>query len=162
MAVQWFRKAVLLFWVPLLLAACRGDDGDTDANSDAADSYAAARQACVDRINEYRSTEGLPPYARWTEAEACADDQAAQDAASGTAHGAFGQCDEWAQNECPGWGSLEQVVSGCLQMMWEEGPGEDFNAHGHYINMSSTEYDRVACGFFTTANGDVWAVQDFK
>ncbi|MEB2321900.1 MAG: hypothetical protein OZ921_05255, partial [Sorangiineae bacterium] len=37
------------------------------------DPYAAARQACVDGINQYRATLGLAPYARWTSAEACAD-----------------------------------------------------------------------------------------
>ena len=46
--------------------------------------------------------------------------------------------------------------------MWNEGPGSDFNTHGHYINMSSTMYKQVACGFYTTAAGKIWAVQDFK
>lgn len=47
-------------------------------------------------------------------------------------------------------------------MMWAEGPGADFQQHGHYINMSSTSYTTVACGFYTTAGGDVWSVQDFR
>ena len=47
--------------------------------------------------------------------------------------------------------------------MWAEGPGTDFSAHGHYINMSSTDYTQVACGYYTTSDGKtVWAVQDFK
>ena len=78
------------------------------------------------------------------------------------AHGAFGQCSENAQNECLGWpGPPEGMITGCLQVMWAEGPG-DFQNHGHYINMSNPQYTQVACGFFTMANGDVWAVQDFK
>ena len=137
-------------------------DSDTDTDADGDDPLASYRISCVDKINEYRATLGLDPYDRWTEAESCADDQAQQDSVSGTAHGAFGQCDEWAQNECPGWGSLDQIISSCLQMMWDEGPGEDFQAHGHYINMSSEDYTRAACGFYTTASGDVWAVQDFR
>ena len=163
---RWMVLCVLL----LLPAACRdggGDDTtDTDphpgGDADADDPYSAARQDCVDRINEYRASEGLPAYDRWTEAEDCADSQAEQDAASNTAHGAFGQCDEWAQNECPGFGSVDQVIDRCLQMMWDEGPGDDFNTHGHYINMTNPDYTQAACGFYTTSSGDVWAVQDFR
>jgi hypothetical protein len=74
-----------------------------------------------------------------------------------------------AQDECPGWGSNTQVVSGCLQQMWDEGPppsssctGTCFNDHGHFINMTSTSNTKVACGFFTTPAGKVWAVQNFS
>ena len=44
----------------------------------------------------------------------------------------------------------------------DEGPGTDFSTHGHYINMSSTKYSAVACGFYQTPGGKFWAVQDFK
>lgn len=54
------------------------------------------------------------------------------------------------------------MIDGCLEMMWAEGPGTDFSAHGHYINMSNTGYKMVACGFHVTANGSVWSVQNFK
>ena len=54
------------------------------------------------------------------------------------------------------------MIGGCLDMMWAEGPGADFATHGHYINMSSTKYSKVACGFYTMASGKVWSVQDFK
>jgi hypothetical protein len=120
-------------------------------------------QACVDAINSYRATLGLPPYQRWTDAESCADGQALSDGTSMSAHGAFGKCMENAQNECPGWpGPPESMIGGCLKMMWAEGPGSDFAKHGHYINMSSTQYTKVACGFHTFADGTVWAVQDFR
>lgn len=46
--------------------------------------------------------------------------------------------------------------------MWNEGPGSDFQTHGHYINMASTQYTKVACGFAVMPNGSVWAVQDFQ
>jgi hypothetical protein len=122
-----------------------------------------AADLCVNIINQYRSTLGLPPYERWTQAEPCADDQAQSDSQTMQAHGAFGQCSESAQNECPGWpGTPESILPGCLQMMWDEGPGTDFSKHGHYINMSSTQYTQVACGFHTTPGGDVWSVQDFR
>ena len=80
-------------------------------------------------------------------------------------HAGFGDriCDPggFGQNECPGWGSVEQTVSGCLQQMWDEGPGEDFQMHGLYLNITNPSHTRVACGFFTTPGGDVWAVQNF-
>ena len=122
-----------------------------------------AAQVCVDEINRYRATLGLPALVRWRDAEACAGDQARQDSESGEAHGAFGQCGEWAQNECPGWPMpWEESIVDCLAMMWAEGPGEDFNLHGHYINMSNPDYTEVACGFYQTPFGDYWSVQDFR
>jgi len=123
----------------------------------------SAAQLCVDKINEYRATLGLPPYARWTDAEMCSDGEAQSDSISMTAHGAFGTCSEWAQNECPGWGGTpDSIIGPCLDMMWAEGPGADFSKHGHYINMSSMNYTQVACGFWVTPQGSVWAVQNFK
>lgn len=122
-----------------------------------------AAQLCVDTINEHRATLGLPPLARWVEAESCSDEEAESDGNTGEAHGAFGSCDENAQNECPGWGGPpDSMIVPCLQLMWDEGPGEDFSKHGHYINMSSTRYTKVACGFHTFPDGSVWAVQNFR
>ncbi|MCB9704149.1 MAG: hypothetical protein H6711_19830 [Myxococcales bacterium] len=121
-------------------------------------------QLCVDTINEYRASLGLPAYQRWTDGEACADGEAESDSKTNTPHGAFPSCGEFAQNECPGWPSSDPEGSllGCLDLMWSEGPGADFAKHGHYINMSSEMYTKVACGFYTTASGDLWAVQNFK
>lgn len=120
-------------------------------------------QICVDDINAFRATMGLPPYARWTAEEACAGDEAAKDAAANQAHSAFGQCGEWAQNECPNWpGPPGTMIGKCLQMMWDEGPGAFDQGHGHYINMSSTQYTKVACGFHVLPGGNVWATQDFQ
>ena len=90
------------------------------------------------------------------------DAEAASDGMTGTAHGAFGMCGEGAQNECPGWpGPPASMITGCLELMWNEGPGDDFATHGHYINMSNTGYTRVACGF-AEANDGVWSVQNFQ
>ncbi len=123
----------------------------------------AAEQLCVDTINKYRATLNLPALQRWSANESCAASQGLADSKSGTPHSAFGKCGEWAQNECPGWpGPGKTMITGCLQMMWNEGPGQDFSKHGHYINMSSTQYTTVACGFATAADGSIWAVQDFK
>jgi len=115
-------------------------------------------QVCVDKINEYRATKGLAPYARWVAGETCADGQAKSDSETGQAHGAFGACHEMAQDECPGWsGPPADMIGKCLKMMWDEGPGG-----GHYENMSSTKYTKAACGFYTMTNGNVWAVQNFQ
>lgn len=121
-------------------------------------------QDCVNRINQLRwECQCLGPLQRWTGGEDCADQMAESDHNSGQAHGATNQglC-EWgfAQNECPGWGDAQQCVEGCLQMMWDEGPGPFWAGHGHYINMTSSDYQHVACGIFVGDNG-AWSVQNF-
>lgn len=138
------------------------DTLDTVDPTNPEDPYDAARQACVDEINMYRETLGLPAYGRWRDAEPCTDEQAKQDSESGIPHGAFGLCDEFAQNLCPGWPSTADILDGCLLAMWNEGPGEDFNLHGHFINMSGEDYTEVACGFYETPGGDFWSIQDFR
>ena len=139
------------------------DTGSAVVDTGPSDPVAAARVDCVDEINKYRATLSLPPYAPWTSAESCVDGQAKKDSETGTAHSAFGACGESAQNECPGWpGPPDSMIKSCLAMMWAEGPGSDFSAHGHYINMSSSSYTSVSCGFYQTPAGDWWAAQDFQ
>ena len=146
----------------LSLAACGSSDDGNGGATGGNDAYAADRRACVDRINGFRATLGLPPLKRWTEQEACTDTEATSDSQTDKAHGAFGSCKEGAQNECPGWGSVDETIQGCLQSMWDEGPGEPYSEHGHYINMSNPDYTQVACGFHETADGKVWAIQNFR
>ncbi|HJK90964.1 MAG TPA: CAP domain-containing protein [Polyangiaceae bacterium LLY-WYZ-15_(1-7)] len=186
--MRWWLCASFL----LSLAACGDDDGGgTDPGGDAgatvlpsmcddgplAEPIAGCAPAllpstgdpyedCFRRINQFRAEcQCLPPLARWEEGEGCADMHAEYDSTRDP-HDGFRDriCPEGgnAQNECPGWPSVNATIDGCLQAMWDEGPGEDFNAHGHYINMSSTRYTMVACGFYTTPDGRVWAVQNFR
>ncbi len=138
------------------LADAGGGAAGPDASVDS-----SLQVACVARINAFRATEGKPPLERWIDAESCSDEQSGNDANGGGAHGNFRACGENAQNTCPNWGSTDTVIQGCLQQMWDEGPGEPFSEHGHYINMSSTQYTKVACGFHTGPSG-VWANQNFK
>ena len=152
MASRFIQRVVLL-----LLAGC----GGSGLGGGSSQPLGSSPSDCVDHINSLRATRGLPALARWGDAESCANDQARSDSESGDPHGAFRACDEHAQNECPGWRSLSSIVPGCLDMMWAEGPGSG-DAHGHYNNMVSTSYTRVACGFYTSPGGDVWAVQDFQ
>ncbi len=121
---------------------------------------------CVTRINQLRwECQCLPSLQRWTEAEGCANQHSEYDSTR-SAHSGFRDsiCSPggWAQNECPGWRSTEHVIEGCLQAMWDEGPGEPYSAHGHYINMTNPSYTMVACGFYETGDGSFWSVQNFQ
>ncbi len=128
-------------------------------------------QDCVDRINQFRAEcQCLPPLARWTEAEACADQMAAYDAAANSAHAAFRAelCEPGgtAQNECPGWDSAESILvdqrffESCIGMMWHE-VDDPSGEQGHYEALSSTRYTRVACGIYDDGSGNVWALQNY-
>jgi hypothetical protein len=96
---------------------------------------------------------------------------AAYDAAMNSSHaGAIAKIctPSGSQNECPAYASNSQVIGLCMQQMWSEGPpptktctGTCYDQHGHYINMTDPTVHRVACGFFTTSSGEVWAVQNF-
>ena len=125
------------------------------------DSTERARALCVQRTNEYRARTGAAALQRRPDREACSDTQARSDGQSRRAHGAFGQCAESAQNECPAWsGSLESVIDRCWAMMFAEGPGPG-PEHGHYTNMTNRTYAGVACGVSVSASGEVWIVQNF-
>ena len=143
------RAAARVAAAVLLLAAC-GGGGSHDALSD----------SCVEHINSLRAFVGLGPLGRWSDGESCADSEAESDSETGRAHGAFGRCQESAQNECPGWRSMtgpHGIVPGCLDMMWSEGSGG-----GHYDNMTRSSYTKVACGFHQTSSGEIWAVQNYR
>jgi hypothetical protein len=150
--------------------ACTPDYACRPTSPDTGDPYAD----CVARVNQYRACVCLPPLPRWTDGEACANDDAKYDSEQNTAHAGFSAqiCKAGnAQDECPNWGgTYASVISGCLQMMFDEGPPETstctgtcYQDHGHYINMTGTKYKSgVACGFYTMANGKIWAVQNFQ
>ena len=181
-----FALVSMMTFVSFVLTACGDDDGDAP-RADGSVSGACASgplalpiarcmpapmastgdpaQDCVNRINQFRAVcQCLPPLGRWRSGEACASEQAEYDSTR-MPHAGFqdGICDSGrGQNECPGWPSVESTVSGCLQQMWDEGPGEPFIEHGHYINMTNPGHSEVACGFFTTPSGEVHAVQNFR
>ena len=123
---------------------------------------------CVDRINQLRAEcQCLPPLARWKGGESCADEHSEYDSEPGRPpHAGFQEriCSPggFGQNECPAYPSTAMLIGSCLQAMWDEGPGEDFDEHGHYLNMTNSSFSEVACGLFTTPRGDVWSVQNFR
>ena len=121
---------------------------------------------CVARINQLRWVcQCLPPLGRWKGGEPCANKHAKYDSKRGI-HAGFNSeiCKPkgMAQNECPGWPSKSDAIGGCLQAMWDEGPGKRFSKHGHYLNMSNPSYKHVACGFAKSADGETWSVQNFR
>jgi hypothetical protein len=130
--------------------------------SSPADAYAPARQRCLEETNAYRARVGAPPLALRPDKLACTDLDAQGDATHGTVHGASGRCGFDAQNECPRWDApAASMVTSCLASMFSEGPGEPYQAHGHYINMTNGGYHGLACGFHETADGHVWLVQNY-
>ncbi|HEX8792842.1 MAG TPA: CAP domain-containing protein [Polyangiaceae bacterium] len=139
--------------------------GSSGSSSGGGDPLAAARQQCVQTINSYRATVGSAPLTENTSEESCVDGQAKADEMSMTPHSAFGMCQEFAQNECPGWPGpptaiMAYMMMSCLDQMWAEGPppqGQD----NHWLNMENPQYTKVACGFFQAPDGSWWATQDF-
>ena len=128
------------------------------------------RQACLDKINEYRATENLAPLTLAPEAkQTCTDKEAADDLAANKAHGHFGDCGEFAQNSGPNFNTswrktAIEVSDSYLKMMWEDEKAlvtsgerdpkkdEDYPYIGHYLNMKGN-YKTVACGIALTADG---------
>jgi hypothetical protein len=136
-------------------------NGTTPTITPTSDAYSTFRQQCINTVNQFRATLNLPALQRWTEQESCVDGEAKGDSEKNQAHANFGKCQEMAQNECPGYSSLESINTTCLKQMWNEGPGEPYSAHGHYINMTGN-YTKVACGFYKTSSGNIWAIQNFR
>jgi len=131
-----------------------------------------AEADCVARVNQFRACVCLPPLAADPAGDACSDQEAKYDADHNSAHAGIGAkiCTPafFAENECPGWPSKQSTIDGCSQQMFNEGPpptpkctGACYSAHGHFINMTG-KYKSVSCGFFTTADGKVWTVQNFR
>jgi len=162
--------ASLLSLAALVGTAC--DDAASGTASAPADSSTATaassvEEACVATINQYRATLALAPLSAWTDSAGCFATQASLDFTAGTGHANFGKCGESAQNTCPGWpsdttlASRLAVLRQCAKQMWDEGPGADVSAHGHYLNMSSISYRSVGCGTHQ-AGGRLWINMDFR
>ena len=173
------------------LSACSDDSSSgTNANIDTGDEINISvsdkgtldnafinegwREDCLAIINEYRATENLKPYTLASEEkQKCADKQSADDLASNSAHGHFGDCGESAQNSGPNFsGSFQKnasaVAQSYLKMMWEDEKAKvqegvtDYNQIGHYLNMKNTSFTKVACGIALSADGKKgWFNVDF-
>jgi hypothetical protein len=104
---------------------------------------------CVRRINQLRAEcQCLPMLERWGEVESCADQQAFDDESVATPSAHAGACGESAQLACPD-------GMGCLQRLWDEGPGGPPGEPTGYDRLATTEPLRVACGL-SPYDGSVW------
>ena len=151
------------------VASVASSSSKTSSASDNAFFNEGWRKDCLDKINEYRATENLPPYTLASEEKQnCADKQSADDLESGKAHGHFRECGEFAQNSGPNFSAASRnataVAESYLEMMWNEKKlvesgeadldnQEDFLKIGHYKNMHSSSYTKVACGIALSADG---------
>lgn len=160
---SFFSSGSLLFILTLI--SCQEGSNPVLNSSDLYDQVEESHYiACVDRVNELRATENLEPLAREQDQELCASQSAQKDSQTGEAHGAFGECGERAQNECPGYPSVETTLANCIDAMWAEkelGPDVPFAQNGHYLNMTSPKYSKISCGFYITEDSKVWMIQNF-
>ena len=162
----WCRTSALLL-VCAAIVGCGSGEPSSSGEGSRLFRSASLDSACLQDINAYRDTAGVPRLSAWTDSQDCLARQARDDATSGTAHAHFGVCGEWAQNTCPGWNtndddsSRQRTMRSCLRSMWNEGPGSDYAAHGHYLNMTSAKYTKVGCGFHHSG-GSLWINMDFR
>lgn len=141
-----------------------GGAGTSSGGAGGGGPYAAELQACADTVNGFRAQRGLAPLARSAALEDFSAKAAANDGASGRAHGYFSQTRgggvSRAENAIPGWpiagGGITKVIQDGTQMMWNEGPGG-----GHYENIVG-RYTEIGCGVFVTPQNRVWVVQNFR
>jgi len=158
----------------LVLAACGGDGSPgtgVDAPVAGADAPAnqSAHDVCISETNRYRAMTGKPALAKSTQLEAYADTGAMIDF-GGSPHQHFSSTNgggiAFAENECPKWnlqqqggGDMSALVKACIAAFYSEGPGTDYNTHGHYINMMGA-YAKLGCGIYMSG-GLVTIVQDY-
>jgi len=101
------------------------------------DGFGEVRAACIAKINALRATDTavtLAPYTLvdTTTTNACVDEQATNDEASGIPHNSFntrapwcgwpigGSSMSWGQDECEGYPETVAGIEACLQSMWDE------------------------------------------
>ncbi len=124
-------------------------------------------------MNQYRAMNGLSALARYPAKEACADQQAAEDATTGSPHYAYlngaPSCIEDnvldRQCECPGWPEpTDKSATDCVAAMYAEGPGTGA-AHGHYNTLMTPQYTRLSCGVYVKPGAppgsETWIVFNF-
>ena len=104
---------------------------------------------CVELINHYRALEGLDPYVRMPEHDACASREARIAAELGKHHHADG-CGWRAQASSGGGrggddssGTVERSVDWLPYLIYREGP-----TGGHYQGMMTERVRGVSCGYY--------------
>ena len=159
----------------LLLACLVACDSGSAATGDAAGGggsgpNAAAKSFCVSETNRYRAMDGKSALTESAALDTYADAGAMHDFST-SPHDHFSTTQgggiAFAENECPQQGNwqytegqdLNMVVGSCIAAFYAEGPGTDYNTHGHYINMMGP-YATLGCGIYY-AGGKITIVQDY-
>ena len=117
---------------------------------DATCGYADIGGYCLEQINYWRAQEGLAPFVRLEEFEACAAREARLALEAGRSHFSDG-CGWRAQASSGGGrggegsnGTIEKSVWWLPKLIFDEGP-----AGGHYQGMMTERVRGVACGYFS-------------
>jgi hypothetical protein len=171
-----------LAFVCLVIACGGSDSGTVDGNTGSNGSNGSngsggsggnltAKQFCVSETNRYRAMNSKPALMESAQLEAYADTGAMHDFTT-SPHDHFsttgGGGIAFAENECPGqlgWtynpqtDDLNTIMGNCIAAFYSEGPGSDYQTHGHYINMMGN-YATLGCGIYY-ADGKITIVQDY-
>ncbi len=130
---------------------------DLGLGSSGPDPFAQARLLCFEKTNELRAKAGASAVAHYALMEPCADQQAKNDGNASSSGGNLPHCQQTAQNECANLdGAPEDAVAACLETLFAQGPGG-----ANYDNLTDPDHTQVACGFFVSATGKTWVVQNF-
>lgn len=152
------------------------------------DQYTTFYQACVDRVNQLRVGEQLPPYARANaDLERCADRDAWVNAETEPHNSQCSLGSLSAQNDATsgGYASIAEMLDvGIQTLMWQNEkkcyeanlkahPGDTAGSQcyhdpacqcGHYVNLTDKgggNTKSLACGLYQLPSGDLTFVQDF-
>lgn len=147
-----------------------GTDAQGSGSGSGSSGSMTAKQFCVSETNRYRAMNSKSALAESAQLEAYADTGAMHDFTT-SPHDHFSSTSgggiAFAENECPQQGNwqytegedLNMVVGNCIAAFYAEGPGSDYNTHGHYINMMGN-YGSLGCGIYY-AGGKITIVQDY-
>jgi len=156
----------------VMLVACGGDNtmSGVDGGAGGSNGPSGPLVECVSQTNMYRQMNGKPALTESSQLETYAATGAMYDFTNGP-HSHFeatqGGGIAFAENECPvqgNWmldpgGDMSALVDMCIADFYSEGPGSDYNTHGHYINMMGP-YTTLGCGIYQMGTG-VTIVQDY-
>ncbi|HZP29419.1 MAG TPA: CAP domain-containing protein [Acidimicrobiia bacterium] len=148
--------------VALLLAACRPQATLTHAQAGCPGSPPDPTiQRLYDRVNSDRAANGLGPLA-WNPQLAClAQDHSNYMASTGD----FSHRDLSAtinQPDYSGYASLgENILVGPSSMSADAMEDAWMNSPGHRANILSTSFDSIGIATATSADGRIWATQNF-
>lgn len=155
-------------WLLVLGIAACGDSGGPAPGGDGSVGN-TPHAFCVQETNRYRAMNSKPALTESAQLESYADTGAMVDFGS-SPHNHFSTTQgggiAFAENECPKWdlnaqgqGDMQKLLAACIAAFYAEGPGTDYQTHGHYINMMGP-YATLGCGIYQSGT-TVTIVQDY-